>query len=75
MNVEIAVAVNVLQLSDFLLHLNFKTLPALENSRSDETDVALIAKYFLASLFRSELFDWLQNLIRQFRYLSAKYRY
>lgn len=57
MNVEIAVAVNVLQLSDFLFHLNFKTLPALENSRSDETDVALIAKYFLASLFRSELFD------------------
>lgn len=57
MNVEIAVAVNVLQLSDFLLHLNFKTLPASENSRSDETDVALIAKYFLASLFRSELFD------------------
>lgn len=57
MNVEIAVAVNVLQLSDFLLHLNFKTLPASENSRSDETDVAFIAKYFLASLFRSELFD------------------
>lgn len=75
MNVEIAVAVNVLQLSDFLLHLNFKTLPALQNSRSDETDVALIAKYFLASLFWSELFDWLQNLIRQFRYLSAKYKY
>lgn len=39
MNVEIAVAVNVLQLSDFLLHLNFKTLPALQNSRSYGTDV------------------------------------